>query len=68
MKYRADFVLLKRTVLGLMTRKALFFGRMIVDPEAANLINTNKREKQRSQKNGRGRIKEVERWDIRKGK
>ena len=46
MKYRADFVLLKRTVLGLMTRKALFFGRMIVDPEAANLINTNKREKQ----------------------
>lgn len=46
MKYRADFVLLKRTVLGLMTRKALFFGRMIVDPETANLINTNKREKQ----------------------
>ena len=46
MKYRADFVLLKRMVLGLMTRKPLFFGRMIVDPEAANLIHTNKREKQ----------------------
>ena len=42
------FCLVKEDGIGPNDQKSSLLWKMIVDPEAANLINTNKREKQRT--------------------